>query len=69
MNRQELVGNFVFEALSDDRIQGDQVIAMAEALGRATEFMGENQDKFTRGVAKIVMQRGLDLIKVDEEND
>ena len=64
MNRQELMANFIFEVISLD---GDPGI-LAQALANVTqEAMGGNAEKFSKGVAKIVMHKGLALL--DEEED
>ena len=64
MNRQELMAAYIFECITQDLDPNTLAVALGTVV---EEAMGENAEKFSKGVAKIVMHKGLALL--DEEED
>ncbi len=66
MNRQEMIGNFIFELFT---FEGGNPKMCAEALRRVTEYMGEHQQDFCVGVSAVVMGRAEEFDRDREEED
>ena len=58
MNRQEMIGNFIFEIFTFE--EGSPEMC-ATALHRVTEYMGEHQQAFCGGVSDVVKGRAKEF--------